>query len=124
MTDREQYAKVLEAFNDETVHTVLEGEALRAGSSALRELEAMENGESGSGAAAILVFLRQELDAATARADAAEKALGEARVALDIAADTFRNYSVHHAARGDEEKATANFKLAVQMRQAINGGKG
>ena len=35
----EQMAKLLEAFNEQAVHTVAEGESLRAGASALREVE-------------------------------------------------------------------------------------
>lgn len=41
------------------------------------------------------------------------------RKALQIAEETFRRYSDHHAMRGDETKARANMALAGQMSAAL-----
>lgn len=41
------------------------------------------------------------------------------RKALQLAEETFRRYSDHHAMKGDETKARANMALAGQMSAAL-----
>lgn len=135
MTDLEQYAKILEAFYEQSAHTVLEGEALRAGAAALRELEAMEPKEADRaefmrliGEMPDVIAESDPLGVMTARAETAEKALGEAKQHIEMLKNAVRFAPETPYINGDdgERIITADnwAELERKLIEALKGGKG